>query len=345
MKKLSFVLLSVFIAQGTLTAQNNALEFDGEDDYVWSTANISAFPEGTLEMWFRSDIDQYMILAVGANDFPVVNWDIGYRLGMHSTAGTGLAFGIYVGPWVWAQSGLEPIDNTWYHVASTWGPEGIKIYINGSLTGSIAYTESTREYVYDLIGASTWGGYLDGAIDEVRFWSIARDSAQINATMMSVLGMEYIQSADSGLVAYYKFDAFEDLAVDQDGQDDLRDFSASANHADSRGNTALIPSGAFNYEGIEPLNSGKNHGYLLYQNQPNPFSTITTVKFTIPQAEIVKLKVFNFLGKEVTTIVSSKHSSGTYSYPWEPAGLPEGLYYIQMEAGSFIDTRKMVLAR
>ena len=327
----------------TLFSQNNALEFNGEDEYVWSPANVSAQAEGTLEMWFRSDADQYMILAVGANDFPIVNWDIGYRLGEHGTAGEGLAFGIYHGPWMWAQSGLIPTDGEWYHVAATWGPGGMNIYINGSHKGEIAYTQPTQPYNFDLIGASTWGGYFEGAIDEVRFWSIARDSTQIQKTMNSVLGLEYIQSPDSGLLAYYKFDSFEDLAIDQDGQDDLRDYSANANHADSRGTPAIITSGAFNYEGLEPVTSNHN-SYLLYQNQPNPFNTQTNIKLTIPRTESVTPSIFNILGEKITTLVSVKHLSGTYNYEWKPAGLPEGLYYVRMEAGEFTDTRKMVVS-
>jgi len=344
MKKLAIVLLSFFFAQAFLLAQNNALEFDGEDDYVWSTENISALSEGTFELWFRSDTAQYMVLAVGGNDFPIVNWDIGYRLGEHSTAGIGLAFGIFRGPWIWAQSGLEPENGEWYHVASTWGPAGLKIYINGSLKSTVEYFGPTREYVYDIIGVSTWGGYFDGAIDEVRFWNFARDSAQINATMMNTLGMEYIQNPDSGLLAYYKFDSYEDLAIDQDGQDDLRDYSAAANHADSRGTPQLITSGAFNYEGLEPI-AASNIAFILYQNQPNPFNTKTTIRFTIPQTENIKLSIFNFLGEEIKTLVSRKHMPGTYSYDWKPVGLPEGLYYVRMEAGSYSDTRKMVLTR
>ena len=344
MKKIAIVLLSFFFAQAFLLAQNNALKFDGDDDYVWSTANISDFPQGTLEMWFRSDADQYLALAIGAEDFPGSNWDIGYRLGNHSTGGEGLVFGIYHGPWIWAQSGLVPVDGTWYHVACTWGPAGLKIYINGSLKNSVEYTEATRVYSYDLIGASSWGGYFNGAIDEVRFWNIARDSIQINRTFMSTLPQEYIQVPDSGLVAYYKFDSFEDLAIDQDGQDDLRDYSAAANHADSRGTPALITSGAFNFEGLEPI-TAYNNDYLLYQNQPNPFNAKTTIKFSLPQTEHVKLGIYNFLGEQIVTLVSRKHTPGTYSYDWKPVGLPEGLYYVRMEAGSYSDTRKMVLAR
>ena len=160
--------------------------------------------------------------------------------------------------------------------------------------------------------------------------------------MNGVLGLEYIQSPDSGLVAYYKFDKFEDLAIDQDGQDDVRDASSHQNHGDTRGNPTLITSGAFSLEGIEPIETS-NDDFILYQNQPNPFKGMTSIRFSIPTSAYVKLSVLNFLGKEVAVIANRTHTKGSYIYTWETAGIPEGMYFLRMEADSFVNARKMVI--
>jgi hypothetical protein len=63
--------------------------------------------------------------------------------------------------------------------------------------------------------------------------------------MYHTLGNEYTTSGDSGLIAYYKFDLIEDLGIDIDGDDDIKDYSVSGNHADTRGDPLLLESGAF----------------------------------------------------------------------------------------------------
>jgi len=223
-----------------------ALVFDGIDDYAWTTPNISAFSEATVELWFCPDtFGQYQNMLAGGVDHPGGNWDNGYYFGTHGAAGDGISFGFWTGRWNWQQTNLIPTNGQWYHMAASWGEQGIKTYINGQQTNNYAYLGPNQTYNIDLIGTSSWGNYFHGAIDEVRYWSVVRDSIQINKTMYNTLGSEYTETLDSGLVAYYKFDLLEDLEVDMDGADDIRDYSVSGNHGDTRGGPLLIESGAF----------------------------------------------------------------------------------------------------
>lgn len=86
-------------------------------------------------------------------------------------------------------------------------------------------------------------------------------------------------------------------------------------------------------------------GYEISQNYPNPFNPSTKIRFAIPSNEFVTLKIFNELGKEVENLVSSKLSAGTYEADWNAANLNSGVYYYRLQAGSFLQTRKMLLVK
>jgi len=85
--------------------------------------------------------------------------------------------------------------------------------------------------------------------------------------------------------------------------------------------------------------------YDLRQNYPNPFNPSTTIEFDLPKTSDVVLKVFNILGEEVAILVSDKLSSGSYSYDWDAGNRASGVYLYRLQAGDYIETRKMVLMR
>lgn len=83
----------------------------------------------------------------------------------------------------------------------------------------------------------------------------------------------------------------------------------------------------------------------LSQNFPNPFNPSTTIKFSIPQAANVTLKVYNMLGQEVRTLVNSFREAGEHSVKFEAKELNSGLYFYKIEAGSFNMVKKMTLLK
>ncbi len=85
--------------------------------------------------------------------------------------------------------------------------------------------------------------------------------------------------------------------------------------------------------------------YLLYQNYPNPFNPTTTIKYSVPQSSNVVIKVFDVLGKEITTLVNEEKSVGTYELNWYAGNLPSGIYFYRIQTGDFIDTKKMILLK
>jgi hypothetical protein len=85
--------------------------------------------------------------------------------------------------------------------------------------------------------------------------------------------------------------------------------------------------------------------YQLYQNYPNPFNPNTMIKYSVPQISKVTVKVFDILGNEIETLVNKEKPAGTYEITWYTEGLPSGVYFYRLQAGSFVETKKMVLLR
>jgi len=90
--------------------------------------------------------------------------------------------------------------------------------------------------------------------------------------------------------------------------------------------------------------------FVLEQNYPNPFNPTTTIKYSIPnniksETLNVKLIVFDILGNEVATLVNEKKSAGNHLVSFEASNLSSGVYFYKMQAGDFVNTKKMVLIR
>jgi aminopeptidase N len=96
--------------------------------------------------------------------------------------------------------------------------------------------------------------------------------------------------------------------------------------------------------GIESQNQipGK---FALYQNYPNPFNPVTIISYDIPKRANVSLKIYNVIGQLVMQPINEVKEPGKYNLEFDASNLPSGVYYYEIKAGSFTDTRKMVLVK
>jgi murein tripeptide amidase MpaA len=85
--------------------------------------------------------------------------------------------------------------------------------------------------------------------------------------------------------------------------------------------------------------------FALQQNYPNPFNPVTVIKYQLPNAEKVSIKVFDILGKEVATLVNENKQPGYYEVSFDATNFASGLYFYRIEAGSFVETKKMMLIK
>jgi subtilisin-like proprotein convertase family protein len=85
--------------------------------------------------------------------------------------------------------------------------------------------------------------------------------------------------------------------------------------------------------------------FNLYQNYPNPFNPTTNIKYDLPKDVRVKIVVFDILGREVQTLVNEQKKAGSYSVIINFSGLSSGVYFYNIQAGDFNDTKKMMLIK
>lgn len=93
-----------------------------------------------------------------------------------------------------------------------------------------------------------------------------------------------------------------------------------------------------------------SNNFDLYQNYPNPFNSSTIIKFYIPKTTIVNLKVYDILGREITTLINKNLQSGTYSIPFSTSRfsnnkISNGIYFYRLQTEDFTQTKKLVIIK
>ncbi|MBV6478851.1 MAG: hypothetical protein HGGPFJEG_01608 [Ignavibacteria bacterium] len=85
--------------------------------------------------------------------------------------------------------------------------------------------------------------------------------------------------------------------------------------------------------------------YSLSQNYPNPFNPETKIKYSLPKQSVVKIKIYDMLGKEVMTLVNGQLNAGSYEATFSGVNLSSGVYFYKMETPEFTDIKRMVLIK
>ena len=98
-------------------------------------------------------------------------------------------------------------------------------------------------------------------------------------------------------------------------------------------------------EGVEinKINSVKR--FILSQNHPNPFNPTTKIKYQIPESGLVTLKIYDVLGDEISVLINEEKPVGNYEVEFDARRLPSGVYFYQLKAGNYVETKKMVLIK
>jgi hypothetical protein len=83
----------------------------------------------------------------------------------------------------------------------------------------------------------------------------------------------------------------------------------------------------------------------LSQNYPNPFNPSTTIKFELPKSTMVRLSVYDMLGREVSVLVNERREAGVHEVKFDASGLSSGVYFYRLTAGTFVQARKLLLLK
>ncbi len=85
--------------------------------------------------------------------------------------------------------------------------------------------------------------------------------------------------------------------------------------------------------------------FSLSQNYPNPFNPVTTIRYGLPKATYVRLTLYNISGQRIETLVDEHQEAGYHEVSWSAEGLANGIYFYRIEAGEFIQTKKMIVLK
>jgi hypothetical protein len=224
------------------------------------------------------------------------------------------------GGWGCSSSGtLKKLSaNNWHHIAFVLNGPSQYVYMDGVVaqSGTSSKKDNTSAgtslniggFAEEIAATLENSSYFSGTIDEVRIWKVARTAMQIKSTMNDTLSPTVYNSAESGLIGYYRFDELENLSVGEDGLvNDVRDLSASQNHGNVWNDAQL--SGPSLQSKIDQ-NVKTPVEFNLYQNYPNPFNPTTTIKFDLAVASPVNIKIYDIQGRLVSTIFDTQMDAG-----------------------------------
>lgn len=103
--------------------------------------------------------------------------------------------------------------------------------------------------------------------------------------------------------------------------------------------------GSFEYSQVVTVNLKLPLKFELLQNYPNPFNPLTQIKYTLPKAGHITLRIYNIAGQEIETLINTFQTAGEHQVKWMVKGLSSGIYFYRLQAGDYSETKKLILQR
>jgi len=171
------------------------------------------------------------------------------------------------------------------------------------------------------------GERVTGQIDELRISNIVRyvDSTYVVQTSPyevdeHTCALWHFDEVD-GMTAFHDVAKIDNLLIGYNGARTIKSVVENTNHFSTPSN------------------------FILYQNYPNPFNLSTTIRFNLPKATFVTLKVYDLLSQEIEILVHGQRPAGQYQFQWIARNLPSGMYFYRLTTAEFVGTRKFILQR
>jgi photosystem II stability/assembly factor-like uncharacterized protein len=216
-------------------------------------------------------------------------------------------------------------------------------YVNAfAIAGTTVFAGIGRRGVYRSTNdGDTWTGVNAGLLDTVSVWAFVQHGT-------SLFAVAYV-SADN---IYRVFCSNDNGDKWKDVSEGLPTFSAYDLTSNSTYLFVGIPgAGVWRRplsEMITAVELSSGHipvAFELQQNYPNPFNPSTTIKYELPKSSVVRLSVYDILGREVSVLVDEAKQPGTHAVQFDGNRLASGMYFYRIQAGSFVETRKLLLLR
>jgi len=353
------VTLKVTSSYGTESVSNNELihTFNGEssiklkdiDDFiiVESTKLLNLTETFTVEIYCNIKEIPYTLAGCTILDKEKFRIYIpGRGFGLKKENSIVFEFNSTDGPTFRAASPKNTVTlNEWQQIALSFDFKNNKldIYRNGELL-EVKYS---KEEFFDnpiennesdalIIGNNYDKKYpLDGTLDELRIWNYAKSKEEITQHLnVSPSGLE------EGLILYYNMNEGNGVNLIDKSNNNLNGFINNCEYWEGT-DLSLITSVEKDINDDDP----ESLGYSLFQNYPNPFNPTTEIKYSIPSSSFVTIKIFDFLGKEINTLVKREHEAGMYIAKFNAHSHSSGLYFCRIQAGNYNDAIKMLVIK
>jgi hypothetical protein len=278
----------------------------------------------------RQDIYAQRVNASGAMQWLIdgvpICTAVGYGSSVPNVISDGAAGAIIV--WVDDRTGFDDI------YAQRINATGV---LQWTIDGVAICTATDRQYVPTIVS--------DGAGGAVITWSDIRNGTNSDIYAQRINATGVLQWITNGVaICTAGNDQFEPTIVSAGTGSaiitwyDIRtgDYDIYAQLVNASGGLGLLTSVEEEFTPEE---------FLLSQNYPNPFNPTTRIQYQVSSISQVSLKVYDILGNEVATLVNEEKPAGSYEVEFNAAGLSSGIYFYKLNAGSFVQTKKMILLK
>lgn len=222
-----------------------------------------------------------------------------------------------------------------YHYVADAYPKGDSYYkalASGGVIGVASLEEFNKLVDTALIRRANFD-YLE-VMDKM-------EKRRLIASGDTLLGVEWTNSSNGDVVLF----AFNSFTYPSSGNSMAKDVT-TGDIFPVNGTLTTIPYHTFLLgNSISGISDGTNPKFELNQNYPNPFNQSTVIKYTIPKRELIQLKVYDMLGRQVKILVDEIQDPGNYTINVDASSLASGVYFYRIHGKTFEKVKKMILLK
>ena len=245
----------------------------------------------------------------------------------------------------YSRSIVKTNDNS-YIVSGSYATNGeevsdfsvLKVQDNGDTAWTRLYGADGNEYCYGSINTEDNGSILIGTTNSAVLGSVG--SYDIYLVNINTNG----DTIWTQTVGTSEYESAKGMVKTSDGNYII--YGSRKPFAISNASDILLVKVNLNgISGITEYINSSQPDFKLEQNYPNPFNPVTKIRYSIPKSNLVTLKVYDVLGKEVSTLVDQYLLAGEYEVKFDASNLPSGVYIYKLSSGNYIKAKKLILLK